>query len=156
MIYTASITTTAGGSKQAATRTIIKVTKGLIWNMEVFFPPGCTGLTHVQFFDGSYQILPASPGNTLIGDGQLLRYDDLYLKEAAPFELVIVSWNEDTFYDHTIQIRIGMASARLFMARYMPSLGWEDFTRQMDQARTDQEKNKEAQAREVLKELGYK
>ena len=154
MIYTSLITTTAKGSKQTATRTVMKITKGLIWLMEVDFPPGCVGLAHVQLYDGKYQLLPASPDKDLSGDGQLLRYDDLYLKEAAPFELNILTWNTDELWDHTIQIRVGVASTRLFMARYLPSIGWEGFTQQMDQARIDQEKIKQDQVKEILKAIG--
>jgi len=98
MIYGTGITTAAGGSKATATRTILRLTKGLIWLMEVDFPPGCVGLVHVQIFDGNYQLLPASPDKDLSGDGRLLRYDDLYLKEAAPFEVSIVTWNEDELW----------------------------------------------------------
>lgn len=154
MIYTKGITTSAGGSEGNPTRTVIKVTKGLVWLMEVDFPPGCVGLVNVQIFDGGYQVLPASPRDTLLGDNRLLRYDDLYLKERAPFEFTIVTWNNDELWDHTIQIRIGLASTRLFMARYLPSIGWEGFAKEMEKAREDQEKIRQVQAEEILKILG--
>ena len=154
MIYSTSITTANSKSKASATRTKLKITKGLIWLLEVDFPPGCVGLVHVQIFDGSYQILPASPDKTLSGDGRLLRYDDLYLKSAAPFELTIVTWNEDELWDHNIQIRIGLASTRLFMARYLPTIGWEDFAAQMGEVQKDQAKGKAEQVIELVKLTG--
>lgn len=153
MIYSTLITTSAGKSKGSATRTPLKITKGLVWLMEVDFPPGCVGLVHVQIFDGSYQLLPASPDKTLSGDGRLLRYDDLYLKEAAPFELTVVTWNTDELWDHNIQVRVGMASTRLFMARYLPAVGWEDFATQMEKARVEQAAIKEAQLLEILSKI---
>ena len=121
--------------------------------MEVDFPPGCVGLVNVQIFDGSYQLLPASPVKTLLGDGVLLRYDDLYLKESAPYELVIVTWNEDELWNHTVQVRIGLASTRLFMARYLPSVGWEGFAKEMDKARAGQEDVKAEQTKEIIKQI---
>ena len=154
MIYSSLITTSAKGSKATATRTPLRITSGLIWLLEVDFPPGCVGLVHVQIFDGGYQLLPGSPGETLSGDGRLLRYDDLYLKTAAPFELTIVTWNEDELWDHNIQVRVGLASTRLFMARYMPSIGWEDFTAAMEAARVSQEEVKAQQTEEILKIMG--
>jgi len=154
MIYSTSITTAAGGSEATATRTTVKITKGLIWLMEVDFPAGCVGLVHVQLFDGSYQLLPASPGKTLSGDGQLLRYDDSYLKEAAPFELSLKTWNTDELWDHSIQVRIGVASTRLFMARYLPSVGWADFALEMEKTRQSQRKESQLQVEEILKQLG--
>ena len=154
MIYTTLITAAAKGTKKTAVRTTLKINKGLIWLMEVDFPPGCVGLTHVQIFDGKYQLLPASPDKDLSGDGQLLRYDDLYLKEAAPFELVVTTWNTDELWDHTIQVRIGVASTRLFMGRYLPSVGWEDFAVEMDKARSDQQAMKTQQIKDALAQLG--
>lgn len=122
--------------------------------MEVDFPPGCVGLVHVQLFDGKYQLLPASPGKTLFGDGKLLRYDDSYLKEAAPYELTLVTWNEDELWTHTIQVRVGVASSRLFMARYMPSVGWADFALEMEKTREMQREISLLQAKEILKLMG--
>ena len=154
MIYTTLITAQAKGTKQAAVRTPLKINKGLIWLMEVDFPPGCVGLVHVQIFDGKYQLLPASPDMDLSGDGQLLRYDDLYLKEAAPFELVVVTWNTDELWDHTVQVRIGVASTRLFMGRYLPSVGWEDFGIEMEKVRENQKEVKRKQIQDALTQLG--
>ena len=153
MIYGTGITCPVNGSKLTATRTTLKITKGLIWFMEVDFPPGCVGLVNVQIFDGSYQLLPATPEKTLLGDGVLLRYDDLYLKESAPYELVIVTWNEDELWNHTVQVRIGLASTRLFMARYLPSVGWEGFAKELDKARTGQEEVKAEQTKEIIKQI---
>lgn len=153
MIYSTSITTAAKGTEKNATRTTIKITKGLIWLMEIDFPAGCVGLVHAQLFDGKYQLLPASPGKNLSGDGQLLRYDDSYLKEAAPFELTLVSWNEDELWTHNIQVRIGVASSRLFMARYLPSVGWEDFAKEMEKARAGQRALMVSQTKALLKEI---
>ncbi len=154
MIYSTSITTSAKGSEETATRTPIRVTKGLIWLMEVDFPAGCVGLVHVQLFDVSYQLLPASPGNNLSGDGQLLRYDDSYLKEAAPFEITLKTWNEDELWDHTIQVRIGLVSTRLFMARYLPSVGWADFALEMEKTRAAQRVEQTSQTKVLLKQMG--
>lgn len=150
MIYGTTITTTAGGSKATATRTPLKITKGLIWYMEIDFPAGCVGLAHCQIFDGKYQILPASPEKSLSGDGNMLKYDDLYLKEAAPYELSVVTWNEDELWDHTLQIRVGVASTRLFMARYLPAVGWEDFTAQMALVKQDQDEKRAEQIEDLL------
>jgi len=154
MIYSTSITTAIKGTQATAVRTTIKITKGLIWLLEVDFPTGCVGLVHVQLFDGNYQLLPASPGKTLFGDGKLLRYDDSYLKESSPYELTLVTWNEDELWPHTIQVRIGVASTRLFMARYMPSVGWADFAVEMEKSREMQREVSLVQAQEILKLMG--
>ncbi len=154
MIYAASITTLPGRTEATATRTTLKITSGLIWLLEVDFPAGCVGLVHVQIFDGKYQLFPASPGKNFAGDGQLLTYDDLYLKEVAPFELTVVTWNEDELWTHHIQVRVGMASTRLFMARYMPSIGWQDYIYEQEVVRKAQEAERQGQIVELLDQIG--
>lgn len=154
MVYSETITVTANRAKVDAVDTSLKVTKGLVWKIEVDFPPGCCGLTHVQVFDGSYQLFPASPGDSLHGDGAVIAFDDSYLKDAAPFSFIVKTWNLDTIWDHTIQVRIGMASAEAFMSRYMPSITWEKFQQVMAQTAVQQEYERVRQIEQLAKELG--
>ena len=149
MIYTASIKTLSGKDAE----TVLGVTSGLVWRIEVDFPAGCCGLMSVQIFDGSYQLFPASPGEIMHGDGVVLSYDDLYLKDAAPFEFKIKTRNDDELWDHTIQVRIGLASQRVYMSRYMPSVSWEDFERLMAKVSAEQERMKEEQVRILTEKI---
>ena len=139
MVFSVSITTTSATAKTGAKRTFLKVSKGLVYRMEVEFPPGCCGLLHCQVFDGSYQLYPASPDDSFHSDARVIGFDDLYLKSGAPFEFVVKTWNLDDTWDHTIQVRIGMASSEAFMSRYMPSISWEKFSKVLASAAIDQE-----------------
>ncbi len=127
MVYTASIRTEKLGDEGDRKDTVLKVAKGLVYRMEVEFPPGCCGLQHVQVFDGSYQVYPASGQDSFHSDARVIGFDDLYLKQAAPFEFMVKTWNLDETWPHTIQVRIAMASSEAFMARYMPGLTWKKF-----------------------------
>ena len=153
MIFTASITTDRNTSEANAKVTDLKVTKGLIWLVEVEFPAGCCGLCHLQIFDGNYQLFPSTPGNSIHSDGAVLSYDDLYLKNAAPFYLNFKTWNLDETWSHTLQIRIGIASTEAAMSRYMPSLSWDKFTKSMTDFAAQQEALKAAQIAELSKSL---
>jgi hypothetical protein len=121
--------------------------------MEVEFPPGCAGLTHLRILDGSYQMYPASVGETFASDGSVIGFDDLYMKSSEPFEFVIEGWNEDTAWDHTIQVRIAMASAEAFMSRYMPSLQWQKFSEIMTSAAAEQEAERQRQIAELIAQM---
>jgi len=153
MIYSSTITTDAGTAEGAKPDVTLVVTSGLIWLFEVDFPPGCCGLQHVQLFDGSYQVLPATIGESLHGDSVTMRFDDLYFKQAAPFELKIRTWNLDDTWDHTIQVRIGQASSRAEMSRYIPAFAWENFEKLMIESVTRQEEIRQIQLEEALKNL---
>jgi len=151
MIYISTITTEANTAKSDAKQTIFEITSGLIWRIEVEFPAGCCGLIHVQIFDGLYQLFPATPGESLRGEGATSGYDDLYLKDAAPFELTVKTWNLDETYDHTIQVRIGMASYEAFMSRYMPSVTWDKFNELLTKVAAEQEQIKDEQIEKIQK-----
>jgi hypothetical protein len=153
MIYASSITTDAGTAEGAREDVILGVISGLIWLFEVDFPPGCCGLLHVQVFDGLYQVLPASVGESLHGDAVTMRFDDLYFKESAPFELKIRSWNEDDTWPHTVQVRVGLAATRAEMSRYMPALSFEDFEKMLAESIAQQEVIKQMQLETALKQM---
>lgn len=154
MIYTASITIAANTAKVDATRTVLRVGKGLVWRLEVEFPPGCAGLAHLFIEDGNYQMFPATSGEDFASDGTVISFDDLYLKNAAPYEFVITTWNLDQAWDHTLQVRAGMASSEAFMSRYMPSVSWDKFNKAMAQAAKQQQRDKDDQLERLAKEIG--
>lgn len=142
MIYTATITTPANTAKADAIETELIIDKGLIWLIEVEFPAGCCGLCQVQIFDCNYQMFPATPGEALRGDNVNARYDDLYLKQAEPYKLRILTWNTDETYQHTLQVRVGLATSQAFMSRYMPSISWDKFSEALAGVTATQEQQK--------------
>lgn len=153
MIYSASITTSKGGSEAGAVTTILPLTSGLIWLCEIDFPPGCCGLAHIRISDGLYQVFPATVGESFHGDNLTIHLDDLYFKQASPYELRIVTWNEDTEWDHELQVRIGVAMTRAEISRYMPALAWENFEELMIEAITKQEQIRQMQLAATIKEI---
>lgn len=121
MIYTANITTLKNRAKTNLKKTIIRVTKGLVFKVEFFFPPGSAGLMGLAVFDGLYQVWPSSVGEFFLSDDETISFEDLYLKESAPFEFQCYTYNIDDTYDHLAGVRIGLVSSEVFMARFMPT-----------------------------------
>ena len=154
MIYTASITIAANTAEVDATRTVLRVGKGLVWRLEVEFPPGCAGLAHLFITDGSYQVFPATPGESFASDGSVISFDDLYLKNTPPYQFDITCWNLDQAWDHTLQVRVAMASSEAFMSRYMPSVSWDKFNKMMLEAAKQQQKDKDEQLEDLAKRIG--
>jgi hypothetical protein len=143
MIYFSTITNPANTSEGNAIATDMAITKGLIWLIEFEFPSGCAGLVHVQIFDGAYQMFPATYNQSLRGDGIVVKYDDLYMKLNPPYTLRIKTWNDDDTFQHTIQVRVGIASIEAFMARYLPSIVWDKFNEMLATIVAQQENIKE-------------
>jgi len=123
MIYTANITTPANTAKTALKKTIVHVTKGLVYKVEFYFPSGSAGLMGLAVFDGLFQVWPSTVGEFFISDDETISFDDLFLKDAAPFELQCYTYNEDVTYDHLVGVRIGLVSNEVFLARFLPTKG---------------------------------
>lgn len=121
MIYTANITTAKDTAQTALKKTTIKVTKGLVYKVEFYFPAGSAGLMGLAVFDGLFQVWPSSVGEFFLGEDHVIGFDDMYLKEAEPYELQCYTYNEDDTYAHSVQVRIGQVSKEVFMARFLPT-----------------------------------
>lgn len=133
MIYTANITTKEKTYKTLLKRTVMHVTKGLVYKVEFYFPSGSAGLMGVAVFDGLFQVWPSSVGEFFVGDDQLISFDDMYLKEAAPYELQCYTYNEDDTNEHLVSVRVGLVSKEVFQARYLPQKSHEVFIQVLTQ-----------------------
>lgn len=123
MIYAANITTPANTAVINLQRTVITVTKGLVYKVEFYFPSGSAGLMGVAVFDGLFQVWPSSVGKFFIGEDQVISFDDMYLKESAPFTFQCYTYNTDDTHEHSVSVRIGLVSKDVFLARFLPTKG---------------------------------
>lgn len=126
MVYAKTVTESSGGSADSPSRNALKITGGLIYDFELYLPPGSSGLLHVWIMHGNYQVWPSVAGETFFGDNTLIAFEDRYLVTAPPYQLDIYSYNLDDTYDHKFQVRIGQVSAELFIASYLPSMAFAD------------------------------
>lgn len=139
MIYTANITTEEGREQTDLKQTRLHVTKGLVYKVEFYFPSGSAGLMGVAVFDGLYQVWPSSVGEFFTGEDQMISFDDLYLKESAPFEFQCYTYNTDDTNPHAVSVRIGLVSKEVFQARYLPSRSKEVFVQVLAQMKLERE-----------------
>ena len=72
------------------------------------------------------------------------------MKSARPAELVIETWNTDDTFDHTLNVRVGVAMTEAEMSRYMPALAFKDFNKLMAEFMASQQKVRETQIKEAL------
>jgi len=150
MIYQKTVTVAKDTLPVDADRSILTVTKGLIYQVEIYFPPGSAGLLHVVVMDGGYQAWPSTPGETFQGENILLSFPDTYLKEAAPFNFTIITYNMDDTYSHAVTIRLGMVSQEIFQARFLPTYTYKYFMEMLETLREKQQREQQEQAAMVL------
>ena len=101
------------------------LTVGLIYQFELYFPPGSSGLLHVRVADGGAPLWPSEPEQWFFGDNTLIGFPDRYFLSSPDSVLQVWYYNEDDTYDHMFQIRIGQVSADVFIASFLPSVGFE-------------------------------
>ena len=139
MIFQKTITTPANTSRQNEQATVLKIPKGLIYKVEILFPPGPLGYAFLRVADGNYQLWPTESGEYFTGDDQTISFDDLYLKVIPPYEFVIYTYNLDDTYEHDIIFRMGMVSKDVYLARFLPHLGYQEFVKMLDDLAKEQQ-----------------
>lgn len=149
MIYSKNISTPKDTAATALKRTNVVVTKGLVYKVEFYFPSGSAGLMGVAVFDGLYQIWPSTVGEFFVGEGQVISFDDMYLKENPPYSFQIFTYNTDDTHAHMVAVRIGLVSKDVFLARFLPTKG-EQFLSELIKNMTAEKEVQLRVQREVL------
>lgn len=104
MLYSRQIKFTHGKTEAEATKTPIKVNKGVIYQVWVDFPPGCAGLVKLRVYHEGHPFLPVNKDNYLRGNAYVYKLPVYHEVRESPSILIVEGWNEDDTYDHTIQV----------------------------------------------------
>lgn len=128
----------------------MNVTKGLVYKLEVFFPPGSAGLLHCFIEDGGFQCWPSNPGQTFSGANILISFDDIYIKAAEPFLFNILTYNLDDTFDHVVHVRIGLVSADIFIARFLPTVAYDIIHKRLTELERIQREEQERLLKESI------
>lgn len=108
MIYQLEQNVPANTGKDEFITSTIKVTKGRIKGMSVFFPWGCAGLVGIQIVRRTWPLMPLTRGEWLTGNDIYHSYKYDYNLDTRPFELIVRAYNLDDSYDHKPFIIIEM------------------------------------------------
>jgi hypothetical protein len=81
---------------------------GLIYKVEIFFPPGSRGLLGVALHSASHRVYPFGDDEYFIGDNCTISFDDELYFDLASKQLEIHTYNLDDYYSHTLQFRLGI------------------------------------------------
>jgi hypothetical protein len=153
MVYTKTITESSGGSASSPSQYRMAVTDGLIYQFELYLPPGSSGLLYVCVEDGGYRVWPSEPDEWFFGDNTLISFPDKYVISSAPHTLFIYAYNLDSEFDHKFQIRLGQVSDPVLIQSFLPSLQIANFQEEMATLIAAQDQSREAQRARVLASL---
>lgn len=153
MIYSLTVTTPANTTLASPLVSDLKVTKGMVFKVVFDFPAGSAGLLRCWVKDGGYHVWPTNPSETFRGDGILISFDDSYLINSEPYIFQINTANLDDTYSHDISIHIGLVSRDIYIARYLPSYGYQELRRIIDDSYNRQLREQERIRQEALLDL---
>lgn len=108
-------------------RSQLRITKGLVYKVEVQFPYGSAGLSGIAIFDGAFSVWPSNIGEFFTGDNVVISFEDLYLKEQPPYHFDIYAYNLDDTHKHKVFVRVGLVSKEAYQARFLPHKTWDYF-----------------------------
>lgn len=116
MRYAASLTIPAGTLASDPATEAVALCYGTIIEIEVLFPAGHSGLTHLQIWYHEHQIIPTSPGESLVGDDHLIEFPERYPVHEEPWAVMLVGWAPESTLEHTIYVGISVETAMLVEA----------------------------------------
>ena len=149
MIYSKTLTSKINGVAGNPSRADLPVTNGLIYQVQIYLPPGSSGLLYVWICDGAYQAWPSEPGERFFGDNVVISFPDMYWIKAPDHKLKIWHYNLDDTYTHKFTVRIGQVSAEAFIQSFMPSFGQKPIEEVLKELAAQQETEKEARIKSI-------
>ena len=105
MIFEYDLTVPKNTSKLNKVSKNLKLTYGIIHQIDIMFPFGCAGLVKCHINDALHQVFPTNPNGVFKGSGTTITGKVFHEMLFEPFELTLWAWNEDDTYDHTITVR---------------------------------------------------
>lgn len=108
MIFVFPIVIPASTAEAAPVIQTLKLTRGRITQVQVQFPSGHQGLTHLGLSRGLHQMYPTNPEARFSSSAEAITFLEDLLLGAAPFSVEARAWNTDDTYEHTITVRVVM------------------------------------------------
>lgn len=106
--YSFSITIPANTLERSKQETQLILSPGIIDQISIAFPPGCSALARIQIFERESQLFPQNKGGYYAWDNTILTFYPIYtLTDKYPIFLAR-TWNLDEFYEHEINLMINI------------------------------------------------
>ena len=117
MIYRFAITTAITYSATNKLKTILPLARGVIHQIEIFFPPGPTGLLHIHLNRGLHQVWPSNSEEAFAADNNIIAFREHFEIIDRPFQLEAYTWNDDDTHGHLAIIRVGVLARKFILRR---------------------------------------
>jgi hypothetical protein len=120
MIYSFAVSTPANTLEANRRKTPLKLTAGIIHQLDIVFPTGCAGFLYVALNNGLHQLWPTDNGEYFHTDGETISFKEFYKLNEAPFVLDVFTYNIDDTYAHSAIIRLGILQQSEIQGLWLP------------------------------------
>ena len=120
MIYSFAISTAITYTATAKLKTDLKLTAGIIHQIDIVFPTGAAGLLYVALNHGLHQIWPTNPGEFFHTDGESISFKEFYALPSAENVISVYTYNLDDTYAHSVIIRLGILKQSEIQGLWLP------------------------------------
>jgi len=110
MFFEFVITTEAKRTQANPKNTIIQLKPGTVHQIDAIFPGGCAALMHFQVYNQLFQIFPSNPDASFASDNEKISWGDAFELDQPPYQLKVVTWNDDDLYPHSLRLRFAMVA----------------------------------------------
>lgn len=86
---------------------VIKLSAGVIHQVDILFQDGCDHLANVMIFHGGHQLWPSNRGKAFRGNATAVSFREFYELEAGGTELTALIWGDGSDLAEVI-IQIGL------------------------------------------------
>lgn len=117
MFYSFSISTPKDTTESNKQETILKLTRGIVHQVDILFPPGPAGLLHLHINAALHQVWPFNVIDNFATDNEKITFREHFEITGAPHELRAYTWNEDDTYPHKVIVRIGILKRQNILRR---------------------------------------
>lgn len=91
----------------------LKLTAGVIHQVDVLFQDGCKHLVDVQIFQANFQIWPSNRGGTLRGNATVVSFREFYELDPGETTLTALINADASIVDKDVVIQIGLLPKRI-------------------------------------------
>jgi len=113
--YKYGVTIPANTLESAPYKKTLKVSKGILHDINVVKPRGCMAMVDFRLFYHEHQIYPSNPDEGYKSEGEVIRMRDHLQILTAPYEIVAKGFSPNTTYNHTILVRLGILPESLLI-----------------------------------------
>jgi len=108
VLFSQAITVPANTAVADYIATTMKLTKGVVTRISVFFPWGCANLCGVQAIRKTWQVFPLTRSEWLAGNDRAYDFHTQIELQTEPFELIVYAYNLDDTYEHEPVVSVEM------------------------------------------------